>query len=79
MFETHVEKQEYEVMDGCYGKVIDRCKNGVYLSLDNGEIAYAYKFGNLRIDTRVLCTVLKLAKADKRKLVSIDSVVEYSF
>lgn len=71
------EAQDYEVLDGCYGIVQNCCRTGAYLILDNGELAFAYKFGNLKPGTEVLCTVRKPACADKRKLVTIDSVRHY--
>lgn len=71
------EVQEYEVMDGCYGTVVDRCQKGAFLTLDNGEDAFAYKFGNLWPGTKVLCTVLRMGDEGRRKLVSIDSVTHY--
>ena len=67
--------QGYDVMDGCYGTVTGRCQKGAFLTLDNGEAAFAYKFGNLWPGTKVLCTVLRLAEEGRRKRVSIDSVV----
>lgn len=66
----------YERFDGCYGTVIDRCLKGAYLELDNGEQAFAYKFANLFLGAKVLCTVLKQATEDRRMLVSIDSVLQ---
>lgn len=68
------EVQGYEVWDGCYGVVKNRCQKGVFLVLDNGEPAFAYKFGNLLPGTEVLCTVRRLAYGDQRMLVTIDSV-----
>lgn len=66
----------YERFDGCYGTVIGRCLKGAYLELDDGEQAFAYKFGNLFPGTKVLCTVLKQATEDRKMLVSIDSVLQ---
>ena len=71
------ESQGYEVMDGCYGTVVGRCQKGAFVTLDNGEEAFAYKFANLWPGTKVLCTVLRLADEGRRKLVSIDSVAQY--
>ena len=71
------ENQGYEVMDGCYGTVVGRCQKGAFVTLDNGEDAFAYKFANLWPGTKVLCTVLRLADEGRRKLVSIDSVFQY--
>jgi len=70
--------ESYEVLDGCYGKVIDTCRKGAFLTLDNGQEAFAYKFANLFPGTLVLCTVRKLADERMRMLVSIDSVVDYA-
>lgn len=65
--------ERYEVMDCCYGTVTAKCQKGVFLRLDNGEDAFAYRF-NLMIGTEVLCTVLRQATDRLRTLVSIDSV-----
>lgn len=64
----------YERFDGCYGEVTGHCKAGAYLTLDNGQKAFAYKFANLLLGTKVLCTVMKLPTDEKLMLVSIDSV-----
>ncbi len=67
----------YERFDGCYGEVTGRCSCGSFLTLDNGQEAFAYKFVSLLPGAKVLCTVLKLATEDRRMLVSIDSVRSY--
>lgn len=69
--------EKYEVFDGCYGTVVGRCQKGAFVTLDNGEDAFAYRFANLWPGTKVLCTVLRLADESRRKLVSIDSVTCY--
>ena len=68
----------YEPFEGCYGTITERCRAGAYLQLDNGEEAFAYKFGNLFPGTKVLCTVLRLPQEGKKTLVSIDSIVQYA-
>lgn len=70
--------ENYEVLEGCYGKVIGTCQKGAFLALDNGQEAFAYKFANLYPGTSVLCTVRRLADAQRRMLVTIDSVVDYA-
>lgn len=70
--------ENYEVLEGCYGKVIGTCQKGAFLTLDNGQEAFAYKFANLYPGTLVLCTVRRLADEQKRMLVSIDSVVDHA-
>lgn len=77
MMTEETEVQGYDVLDGCYGIVQNSCRKGTYLILDNGELAFAYKFGNLWPGTEVLCTVRKLACDDLRMLVTIDSVRHY--
>ena len=67
----------YEKYDGCYGTVVGRCQKGAFLTLDNGEPAFAYRFANLENGSKVLCTVLRQATDDLRMLVSIDSVCSY--
>lgn len=64
----------YERFDGCYGEMTGSCKSGAYLTLGNGQEAFAYKFASLLPGTKVLCTVLKMPTGEKRMLVSIDSV-----
>lgn len=71
-------KTKYELFDGCYGVVTERCRAGAYLQLDDGEEAFAYRFGNLFPGTKVLCTVLREAKEARRMLVSVDAVLEYA-
>lgn len=68
----------YEPYDGCYGVVTDRCRTGAFLTLDNSQEAFAFKFANLVPGSKVLCTVLKPAIDEKRMLVSIDSVCGFS-
>lgn len=68
------ETQGYDVLDGCYGIIENCCRKGAFLALDNGELAFAYRFGNLQPGTEVLCTVRRLAYGDQRMLVTIDSV-----
>lgn len=69
--------QSYDVLDGCYGVIQNCCRRGAFLALDNGELAFAYNFGNLWPGTEVLCTVRRLASGDRRMLVTIDSVCYY--
>lgn len=68
----------YELFDVCYGEVTGRCKAGALLTLDNGQEAFAYKFASLLPGTKVLCSVIRMPTDEKRMLVSIDSVGEYS-
>lgn len=77
---AEVEMQEdtgYQVLDGCYGTVVGVNRKGAYLTLDNGEDAFAFQFANLRRGTEVLCTVRRMATEERRKLVTIDSVCRY--
>ena len=64
----------YERFDGCYGEVTGYCKAGAYLTLDNRQKAFAYKFANLLLGIKVLCTVMKMPIHEKLMIVSIDSV-----
>ena len=76
MFEE-TKAKDYDIWDGCYGIIENCCRKGAYLVLDNGEPAFAYKFGNLRTGTKVLCTIRKQATEDRRMLVTIDAVCRY--
>lgn len=69
--------EKYEILEGCYGKVVGTCQKGAFLTLDNGQEAFAYKFANLYPGTLALCTVRRLADEQRRMLVSIDSVVNH--
>ena len=69
--------ERYELYDGCYGSVLERCSNGVFVELDNGEIAFANHFQNLRSGTKVLCTVERMEEGFRRKVVTIDSFIKY--
>ena len=35
--------EKYEILEGCYGKVVGTCQKGAFLTLDNGQEAFAYK------------------------------------
>lgn len=64
----------YERNDACYGVVTGRNASGCYLTLDNEESAFAYRFSNLNPGTKVICTVRRPADERRRMLVEIDSV-----
>ena len=72
-----IDRTAYERFDCCYVEVTGRCLSGAYVSLDNGEEAFAYNFSNLLPGTKVLCSVQRMATGDRRMLVSIDSVGAY--
>ena len=67
---------QYDVFDGCFAEVTERSGKGIYLRLDNEEEAFSYDTQNLRVGTKVLCTVLRKAKPEENRLmrVSVDSV-----
>ncbi len=67
----------YKWMEGCYAEISGACYSGVFLTLDNGESAFAYGFTALRPGSRVICTVRRQARGEVRKLVTIDSVLSY--
>lgn len=75
------EYQEYEALygklgDSCEGTIIAKTRYGLYLTLDNGETAYAH-FGTLLEGTKVSCSYLKPPDAwNHFALVGIDSVYE---
>lgn len=78
MREFSTAHEGYDVFDGCFATVRERNRNGVYLELDNGQEAFAFRFANLLPGSKVLCTVLKQADENRRMLVSIDSVVRHA-
>lgn len=70
----HTNDMEYEVLVECYGIATCRCGNGIFLTLDNGEKAYACRFGNLYPGDKVICCVDKLPHDGKHMQVSISRV-----
>ena len=67
--------QEFERFSECEGEVLECCRKGAFIMLENVEKAFAYKFGNLSSGTRVICSFLKPACGDLLARVSVDSVV----
>ena len=67
--------QEFERFSECEGGVLECCRKGAFIMLENGEKVFAYKFGNLSSGTRVICSFLKPACGDLLARVSVDSVV----
>ena len=67
--------EEYEIRDAVMGTVTRKCSKGLFLTLENGEEAYA-KFGYLPIGTKVLCSVFKKASERLLMTVFIDSIVD---
>ena len=63
----------YNVRDVVRAVVTVRCGKGMFLTLENGEEAYAK--GGLCPGTKVLCSILKKPTAEYKMLVSIDSVM----
>ena len=61
------------VRDVVRAVVTARCGNGMFLTLENGEEAYAK--GGLCPGTKVLCSILKKPTDEYKMLVSIDSVM----
>lgn len=68
----------YERWDSCRAEVTSRCERGVFLTLDNGESAFASKFGNLKAGAKVLCSIITPSEGTKRAKVIIESVYEYA-
>ena len=69
--------EKYQRFDSCYGKIIDRCNTGVFVELDNGEIAFARSFHNLKAGSKVLCSVERMGSGYRKPVVTIDSVIKY--
>lgn len=61
--------------DCCFGTVTSRGGDKLYLDLDNGQQAIAYRFGNLQAGAEVYCTVQKNAGRNRRMEVTVDSNV----
>lgn len=67
---------EYNRGDCCYATVTGHNGRGSYLTLDNGQRAFAYSAGNIRVDAKVLCTVAREAVPGKNILVRLDSICD---
>ncbi len=55
----------YERLDSCYGNVNSVCCSGAFLTLDNGESAFCYNAGSVQVGTKIICTVMKLARKEE--------------
>lgn len=69
---------EYSKYDSCYGHITGRCQSGAYLTLDNGQLAFAYRMAGLRNGTKVFCSVMKKAAEGRRMLVNVEGVMNYA-
>ena len=67
------DEEQMSVYDSVYGTVLDSDAKGVYVLLENGEIAFA-RFAKLARGVRVLCTVLDRPERQAHRNVSIDAV-----
>ncbi len=78
VYERGIMMEKYCRLDACYATVVGRCQKGAFLELNNGEQAFAYRFANLPIGTTVICTVLRMEREGRRKLVAVDTVCRYA-
>ena len=69
MWTWEYEEDGTNIRDGIRGTVIGGCSKGIFLSLEDGQEAFAH-FGGLNPGT----TVLKKATEKWKVLVSIDSI-----
>lgn len=53
--------------------VIGNCKNGIFIRLENNDVAYA-PFGYLQKGIKVLCTLYRKAQKNKNAYVCVDTV-----
>ncbi len=74
MWSSEYFDEDFSVKDGVYGIITGGCKKGLFITLENGQEAFA-EFGGYPYGTKVLCTVLKKATDKWRVFVSIDSVI----
>lgn len=71
------EMMEYGVGDECYATVGSRCGGNVFLTLDNGQKAFAYNFASLTYGQQVLCAITKPAAGDNCMRAVITHVCNY--
>lgn len=68
-------KNGYQIMDTCKATVDGKDSRGIYLTLDDGESAFALSYLTLKRGDTVLCSV-KRPKGNKRHaFVTIDSTM----
>lgn len=63
-----------ERFDSCYATVVGASQKGIFLSLENGEEAFAF-YNYLPKGTQVLVTKLRETRDHYLAKVSIDSVI----
>lgn len=68
---------DVEIFDNYYGVVVGGTIKGALIKLENGVKVYANRYGNLKLGTKVLCTVMKKSE-NYLPLVEMDSVLEYA-
>lgn len=69
-------KNYYHKYDSCYATVEDKCKAGVFITLDNQQIAFVRDFFGVKKGTKVLCTIIKESTDRLRPLATIDAVLD---
>ena len=67
------EEEGTNIRDSVRGIVTGGCSRGIFLTLEDGQEAFA-RFGGLNPGATVYCTVLKNATEKRKVLVSIDSI-----
>lgn len=70
------EDEELSLRDAMYGTIVGGCRTGLFVELENGQVAFS-RFGYLENGSKVLCSLVKKANDAYRAVVSIDSVLEY--
>lgn len=75
---NYYDEEGINIRDGIRGVVTGKCSSGVFLSLEDGQEAFA-RFGCLNPGTTVLCTILKKATEKWKILVDIESVVDVNY
>lgn len=68
-------EEDFNIGDSIAGTVSGGCSKGVFIELENGQVAFA-KFGWIDPGTKVLCTVVKKAFESWRMLVTIDAIID---
>lgn len=71
------EVMEYGVGDECYATVSSRCGGNVFLTLDNGQKAFAYNFGSLAYGQQVICAITRAAAGSNCMRAVITHVCGY--
>lgn len=72
------ENYTYEKGDAACATVTSHCSKGAFLLLDDGERGFCYQAGNLPVNSKIICSIVRPADNGHSCLVRLDSVCSYN-